>query len=288
MKLGKLQVHRPDSVERALETRVEHGDDAAFYAGGTELLLVMKLGLADYLHLIDLKRIGILSELSVGDQEIKVGAAATYRKIEADAEFRRVFPSFVRMVGEIGNLRVRSTGTLGGNLVFADPHSDPLTFLIAAGGSMDLVRSDGSTRQIPVDEFTVAPYITRIEADEILSAIRLPTPPPQRRFVHRHVRFRERPALTITVAADVGQDRVDNVSLAIGALIGVPRRIEAAENLIEQGAADLEIREAVAVALDPSDDLDGSADYKLHLAGVLAVRAVQELLSEEHGGGTWK
>lgn len=279
MKLGSFRVHRANSVREALEMRVEYGDDAAFYAGGTELLLVMKLGLADYPHLIDLKRVAPLTQLAVVDSEIRIGAAVPYRHVIHDPDIGRAFPALVEMIAGIGNLRVRSTGTVGGNLAFADPHSDPLTFLMAAGASVDVVAADGTIRNIDIDELTLAPFTTVLEPTEMLSTIRVPVPPPGRRFVHKHIRFRERPALTVTAAADVEGDDLGRVRLVVGAVEGVPRRIDAAERLVAtEGLGRIDdVKGVVSEIVQPTDDLDGSAEYKRHLAGVFAARAFQEL-----------
>lgn len=285
MKLASVQVHRPTSVMEALQIQAEYADDSAFYAGGTELLLVMKLGLADYPHLIDLKHLPPLTELSVTGEEVCMGAAVSYLRILRDPQIGGAFPALVRMLAGIGNLRVRSTGTLGGNLAFADPHSDPLTFLVAAEATVVVAAADGSTRNIAVEELTIAPYTTALESGELVSTIRVPIPRPERRFVHEHIRFRERPALVITAAADVVDDRLVDMRLVVGAVEGVPRRIRPAEQLVErQGASGIDqVKEIVSEGIEPRDDLDGSSDYKRHLAGVYAARALRRLGLVERG-----
>ena len=278
MKLQRFTVHRPTSLAEAVEMRSNLGEDAAFYAGGTELLLVMKLGLADYSHLIDLKRIEQLSALSIEDEEVCIGASMTYQAILRSPELNRRFPGFLRMLSGIGNLRVRTTGTLGGNLAFADPHSDPLTFLIAANASVGIVGVDGRSRRIPIEQFTHGPYATSLEPGEVLATIRIPLPSQDARFAHAHVRFRERPALTVSAAGVVRDGTLWSLGLVVGAIEGVPRRIDVKEAVEAAGSYDAaKVQELVSQTVEPVDDLDGSSDYKRHLAGVVAGRLLGDL-----------
>src|SRR5437016_3618738 len=132
MTLPRFQLHRPESVEEASDLLRQYGDDAALYCGGSELVLLMKLGFADYGHLIDLKGIDGLRVLHEHDGALHVGAATTHRQLERSPIVREGWPALARMERNVANVRVRTVGSLGGNLCFADPHSDPATFLLAA------------------------------------------------------------------------------------------------------------------------------------------------------------
>src|SRR5260370_19507107 len=170
MKLPPFAVHRPRSVQDASRLVVDLGDDAAAYCGGTELLLAMKLGLANYAHLVDLKGVVGLRAIARHGDSLRIGAAATHDALETSPELREWLPAMAAMLSQVANLRVRSAGTLGGNLCFADPHSDPATFLIAAGASMLCPQGD-TLRRIPSLEFVTRPYQTVPEPSEILVAL---------------------------------------------------------------------------------------------------------------------
>ena len=143
MKLAPFTLHRPGSVGQASRLLADLGDDGAAYCGGTELLLAMKLGLASYEHLVDLKRVDGLRGISAGvDGGVRIGAAATHREIETSAALRARYPEMPAMISQVANLRVRSVGTLGGNLCFADPHSDPASFLMAVGATLVCQRGE--------------------------------------------------------------------------------------------------------------------------------------------------
>ena len=108
------------------------------YAGGTELLLVMKLGFAEYGHLVDVKGIPELRRLEAEDGALVIGGGVTHRTLERSALVREGWPALAAMERSVANVRVRGAGTLGGNLAFSDPHSDPATFLLAAEAEVEL------------------------------------------------------------------------------------------------------------------------------------------------------
>lgn len=270
----------------ALRTKVELGDDAVFYSGGTELLLVMKLGLAEFGHLIDLKRIEELALWTVEGDSIRIGAAVTHNTLERDTTIRSRFPAFTTMLSGIGNLRVRTSGTLGGNLAFADPHSDPATFLTAVGGTLTILDGSGKERTCPVADFTIAPYLTNLEEGEIVTSLSVPIQADSVRVSHRHLRFRERPALTVTVVAQLNGGRSRDFRVALGSVTPTPQRLADVEALLAGGESPESeaVYSATCAAISTFDDADGSADYKRHLAGVIVQRTIGEILEHESVG----
>src|SRR4051812_8115151 len=116
-----LHVHRAEHVDEALALRAEFGDDATLYAGGTELVLVLKLGLSSAQHLVDVRGIPELAGVEVEGTTLGIGAATPHGAIATAPTVRAALPALARMERTVGNVRVQSTGTLGGNLCFADP-----------------------------------------------------------------------------------------------------------------------------------------------------------------------
>lgn len=288
MHLPPFQIHRPETVVETLDLLRQYEDDGAVYAGGTELLLVMKLGFADFGHLIDLKTVSELGGCMAGESSITIGATATHRMVERDPAVRERYPSLAMMVSNIGNLRVRSAGTLAGNLAFADPHSDPATFLTAMGGHVSLI-GDAGRRSVPIESFVLGPYETERRDDEIITALNLPYPDAGTRVIHKHVRLQERPFLTVTVAGRPEDARIADARVAIGAVVGAPRRLTVVEELFGAGITqDPSVYEAVTSDLQAYDDAHGSADYKRHLAALTVTRAANELIgaSQSLGGRT--
>ena len=121
MRLPPFEMHKPDSLEEAIGLLEGLGDSAALYCGGTELLLVMRMGLTDLDHLVDLKGLDGLRSITLVDGMLRIGAAVTHREIENHPLVTEHAPELASMIGRIANVRVRAVGTLGGNLAFADP-----------------------------------------------------------------------------------------------------------------------------------------------------------------------
>src|SRR5712691_10193562 len=150
--LRRFDVHRATSIAEAVALRQGFGKDAAIYAGGTELLLAMKMGVARWPHLIDVKSIASLAEIGATKDTLRIGATATHWDIERNADVRRVLPALAQLEANVANVRVRAAGTLAGNLAFGEPHADPPSLLIALGARVVLEGGAGR-RSLPVAEF---------------------------------------------------------------------------------------------------------------------------------------
>src|SRR5581483_7426677 len=174
--LPPFQLHRPWTLDEATALLDEHGDDAALYCGGTELLLLLKLGFASFGHLVDLKQLDELRGVRAENGTLVVGGAVTHRALERDPLVLERLPALATMERGVANVRVRNVGTLGGNLCFADPHSDPATFLLALDAEVECGRGGGSSRRIPLADFLVGPYQTSLGPGEVLTALRIPVP----------------------------------------------------------------------------------------------------------------
>jgi aerobic carbon-monoxide dehydrogenase medium subunit len=281
VKLAPFELHRPGSVAEATELLERLGDDAVVYCGGTELLLVAKLGLTDFSALVDVKGIPELAGVSANG-ELRIGAAVTHRELERSPLVLEGWPALSQMERHVGNVRVRNTGTIGGNLCFADPHSDPATFLLAVGGEVTLQRGEGPARRLPIDEFVRGPYDVALDRGELLVSVHVPSLPEGSRVLHRKVSFRERPALTLAVRLDMRDGAVSDARLAVGSVSARPLRLLEAERMLSGasgGSIDLAaIGEAAAEAVDPMEDLNGSADYKRQMVRVLTARVLAEAL----------
>jgi carbon-monoxide dehydrogenase medium subunit len=290
VKLPPFSVHRPRSVQEASRLLDELGDEAAAYCGGTELLLVMKLGLADYAHLVDLKRVDGLRGIAAHDGSLRIGAATTHHELESSPEVRTCCPAMAAMTSQVANLRVRSAGTLGGNLCFADPHSDPATFLIAAGASM-LCQKGDDTRRIPAAEFVTGPYQTVLGPGELLVAVELPALPDGAGLAHVRMKLHERPAVTVAAMVRLTRGAVSQARLAIGSVGAVPVSAGAAESMLGAGAAEFDARaaacaEQAALASRPLPDGDCSPEYLRHLVGVHSRQALTAACAAARSGGS--
>lgn len=280
--LAPFALHRAESVAEATGLLGELGDDAVVYSGGTELLLLMKLGFAAYGHLVDVKPIDELAGISVVDGWLRIGGAVTHRAVERSAVVGAGWPALIAMERRVANVRVRSVGTLGGNLAFADPHSDPATFLIAAGARLILGLGD-ERRTVPITEFVQGPYETALQPGELLVAIEVPPLPDDAAMAHLRFAFHERPAATISCLARVRDGVLAEARIAVGSVGIVPVLAEEAGAMLAGlSVADLPPdvldaagRSAAGLA-DPVTDSNGSDTYKRELVRVLVGRCVRE------------
>jgi carbon-monoxide dehydrogenase medium subunit len=176
------------------------------------------------------------------------------------------------MERRVANIRVRNVGTLGGNLCFSDPHSDPATFLLALDAEAEY---DG--RRVPLSEFLVGPYETALPHGALLAAVRIPVPAPDLAVAHRKLAFHERPAATVTCAVRVEDGALAEVRIAVGSVGARAVRASSAEqalagHAVGDEAAIAEAGERAAEASGAVDDANGSAAYKEQLVRTLVAR----------------
>jgi carbon-monoxide dehydrogenase medium subunit len=287
--IPRFALVRPASIGAALAAHSDAGGDAAWYAGGTELLQVMKMGLARFGTLIDLKGLPELRGIGVDPEgSLIVGATATHREIERSPIIRRELVALAVLESHVANVRVRNQGTLGGNLCFAEPHSDPATFLLACDARV-VLEGPAGRRELPLDAFLVDPFVTARAADEILVSIVVPSAAPAEGRAYEKVTFRERPAVSVAVRLRVDGGAIAGADVVVGSMTDVPVRVPAAaaglvgapaDGIADGLARGLALAADAVARLDAADDLDGSADFKRHLAGVLLGRAARAALGE--------
>jgi carbon-monoxide dehydrogenase medium subunit len=281
--LRPFTLHRPGTAEEACALLARLGDDAAPYAGGTELLLLMKLGLLRPRHLVDVKRIAGFDAIADGEQ-LTIGATVTHRTVERSAAVRARCPLVAAVARHVANVRVRNVGTVGGNLAFADPHSDLATLFLTLDARVELISPRGR-RVLSLADFTRGPWETARQPDELLASVRLTPWPGGTTAAYVKFGLHERPTLGIAVALRLegpgGSERIAEARVAVGCVNPRPLRVPAAETRL----AGTELRrlddvlssaaQAAAAAVDPADDLHGSADYKREMVAVFVRRAAR-------------
>lgn len=286
MAIRPFKLHRPRALDEALALLDEHGDDASAIAGGTELLVALKARVLHYDHLVDLKKVPGLRGVSAdADGPIVIGALSTHHQLANDPLVLQHLPAYARLSDHIANIRVRCAGTLGGNLCFAEPHADPPALLCALGAEVVLERA-GARRRIRMEDFITGDFTTAREDGELLTHIEIPRPLAGASYAYEKFGHLERPAVSVAAGC-----RPTAAGLAfdiwVGAVAGRPVRLAAVEAAIAGAPAE----EAAALArraaedavgdLEAQDDLHGSADYKRHLAAVLAGRMVERALRQQ-------
>jgi len=273
-----IQAH---STSDAVAELQRLGDDAKIYGGGTELLILLRHNLVQSDYLIDIKSIPELGSIRRTNGTVSIGAAVTHRSLETDSTVCEMLPMLASAESQVANIRVRSQGTLGGNLCFNDPHSDPATVLLVHDATAQVAGPNGK-RQVLLGSFLTGMYSTALEADELLLSVDVPRLPAQFGGSYMRIHRLQRPTLGVAAAVSLRDGALDEVRLAVGCVGRRALRLEELEGKLH-GAAPAEIskiiqesKTSLKALLEPIDDLLGSSEYKLYITGVLLERALHE------------
>ena len=244
--LPELGLVRSDEVDEVLAV-VDY--DHAPYAGGTELVPAMGLGLRRPIAIVDLKRVEALKQIEVdaGGRTVTIGAAVTHRRLSDHPAVREHLPTLAAAASRVGNARVRSSGTVGGNLCFAEPRSDLGCVLVALDATAE-VRSAQGTRTLRIDDLIVGAFETSLAENEILVSVTAPFEPPG--MSYWKLQSYERPTLGVALVVTA-----DQWEITVGAATERPIRAVVA-------AGDVAGLDAFVDRLEFSDDMTGPPGYK--------------------------
>lgn len=277
--LSSFTLHQPATVTEASEMLRHYGDDAAIYAGGTELLVIMKERLVHFGHLISIKRLPGLSGIAIDDSSMSIGALTSHRAIETSPLVHKHAPLLAEVEAQVANIRVRNAGTIGGNLCFAEPHSDPAT-LFAAWDARFILNSAAGSRTVNSTDFFTGLLETIRQPDEVMTGIELPLLPATAGSSYQRFKTHERPtaAAAVTLWLDHGQIRDARV-VAGSVGIGPERLIDVESMMIGQPPSPAlfsSVAEAAARLTYIEEEGFESSEYKRHLIQVLTRRALHE------------
>lgn len=271
---------RPRTVAAAVRLLQSHGPEAKILAGGQSLLPMMKLRVATPKLLVDIGRVASLRNVRLRQGVLRIGAMVTHHEIESSPVIRRVAPALAETAAVVGDLQVRNLGTIGGALVHADPVADYPATMLALDAGFTLQGPLG-VRTVSAAEFFLGPMTTAAEPEEIMTEIVVPACPP--RFGAAYLKM-PNPASGFAiagVAAAIGLDQAGRCSLVRVGITGVTSaayRAHGVENALAGAEpTDEALAHAAAAAADGVDansDIHASAEYRSHLAGVLARRAL--------------
>jgi CO/xanthine dehydrogenase FAD-binding subunit len=254
--------------------------DALVVAGGTGVLVELNRGPAKPPALLDLSRVAGLreSELMGGGAELRLGAGTTYTDVLERYADR--LPGLAAAARTVASRQVRNRATLAGALVLGDPSSDALAALGAARATVE-VEGPGGVRQVRAEAFVTGPGACGLSPDELVTALIVPIARGPAAYAKAGARnAMARAVCGVAVELHLA-DRVATVCVVGAAPTAI--RPHAAEALIasvwDDGPLAPEtlrrLGELVAAAVDPIPDARGSAAYRRHVAGVLAVRALR-------------
>jgi aerobic carbon-monoxide dehydrogenase medium subunit len=262
MLLRELDYARPGSVEDAVKLLASR-EDARALAGGQSLVNVMKTRVAAPELVVDLNGIDALRGIEDKSGALVIGAMTTYADIVASPEVASARPILAECARTIADVQVRNRGTIGGNVCSNDPtnHFPPL--LAALGAELTIRTADGE-RTVGVDQFFEGVFQTAVHPGELLTSVRVPAKGDARDGWASVTLGRDGTGI-VSVAASVSGG---SARIAIGCVAATPLVVTAS-------ADETAVKDAVRAAeVDPPSDVHASADYRRHLAEVLAARAV--------------
>jgi carbon-monoxide dehydrogenase medium subunit len=272
---------RPVDLGEALRILKEREGEAKVLAGGYSLLPLLKLRLAQPALLVDIQSIGGLDGISRTDDDFRIGARATHRRILEDEGLASTLTIMRDAAAGIGDPQIRNWGTIGGSVAHADPSADWPAVLQALRASIVLRSSDGE-RVVPARGFFVDAFQTGIGATEILTEIRIPIPPARTGSSYQKLERRAGDFSTVGAAAQlsIGDDgRIAEVGIGLTAVADAPFAATHAEDALKGAQPGEEMFKEAAIAAAeqsrPGTDSHGPAEYKRAMVVEMTLRALR-------------
>jgi aerobic carbon-monoxide dehydrogenase medium subunit len=284
---------RADSLDRALSLLAEAaaaGTDAKLLAGGQSLLPLMKLRLATPQTLVDIGGLTELSGVASDARTTTIGALTTYRALQHDPQIAAGFPAMTDALAVLADQQVRARGTIGGCVAHGDPAADLPAVLLALDAEV-LITATSDARTVPLDDFLQGIFATDLAADEIVTAITLPAVPPAAAGAtgargaegSAYEKFEQPashlPLAGVCAAVTIEDEVITSARVAVTGVASRPFRARHAErSLVSAPPAPSSLDAAAALVAEgvrPLSDQHASGPFRLHLAQVLAGRALR-------------
>jgi len=287
-----IDYQNPSSVDEAVKILAESGGKARALAGGTDLIVQLRVKdpRVDANTVVNVKGIPELNELSYSSSAgLTIGAAVPCYQIYNNDDVIKHYPALIDSASLIGGTQIQGRASLGGNLCNAAPSGDSIPNLVAHNATAKIIGPNG-TREIPVEEVCTGPRQTSIAADELLISINFPTN--DSGFGANYIRFIPRNEMDIAVAGAGVSVNIENGTFTAGrvclaSVAPTPILVEAAgEALVGQPVGDAAIQKAAEAAKEaakPISDMRGTAEYRKHLCEVLTRRALNTAVERAQG-----
>ena len=272
-----FEYYRPTDMAGVIALLQEHGDDARVIAGGHSLIPMMKLRMAEVPHLIDLQGIAGLSEITVADGTIRIGAMTTQHDIINSAPLADVAPIMKEAALQIADPQVRYMGTVGGNVANGDPGNDMPGLMQCLDAQFHLTGPDGD-RSVDARDFYEAAYMTDREDEEVLTAVTFAAPKGGYAYEKQKRKIGDYATAAAAVQIIKADGKVAAASIAMTNLSDTPIWSEAAGDALVGSVCDEAAVKASVKAMlgdiDPTEDNRGPVAFKRHVAGIVLGRAI--------------
>lgn len=273
------------SVSEVVDLLTSNNGGARVLCGGTDLLVQLRENRRRVELLIDIKNMPELTAINYDFQvRLWLGAAASCYAISHNPFVKENYPGLVDAIGLIGGVQIQNRASVGGNLCNASPAADSIPALIVHEAACIVIGKNG-TREVPVEQFCIAPGKNVLADGEFLLAIKVPVP--KENFGAHYLRFIPRNEMDIAVVGvgasvtlDAAKQKILSARVALGAVAPTPLLVEEAGRFLAgKEITDDNIYEASKIAQGaarPISDLRGTAEHRTHLSGVLTRRALQK------------
>ena len=282
--MREFEFLQPRSLSEASRMLADLGDECRVMAGGTALLLAMRQRMAAPTHVISALQIEGLRGIDFDPREgLRIGALVKHAELARSELVQRHYPVLAAMAAQVANPQVRNQGTLGGNLCYADPATDPPGCLMAHGAQLVLASACGQ-RVLSVEEFLVDYYVTALEPDELLVEIRVPAPQADAgggytRFLRTAAEHRPLANVSLMTRRDGALCR--EARLVVGASVAIPGRVTRAEEFLRgrivTDSVAAEAADIVAADIAPISDTRGSVEFRREMVRVVCRRTIAGL-----------
>ena len=280
MKPAPFEYQAPATLREAIDL-LAADPEAVVIAGGQSLMPVLAFRLAMPSMLVDLRRVQGLGNIAIGDGGVRLGARVRWRDIEDDDRLEIAHPLLREAITHVAHYPIRNRGTVGGSLAHADPAAELPGIAVTCDAEIILVGAAGS-RTVRAGQFFTGPLSTLRQPGEIITELRLPLWPADRRWAFREFAQRQGDFALAGIAHFYDEDqqgRVSNAHVGVIAACDRPHRLTEVEALLNGHQIDDGlIREAAAAAaqsVDPPEDLHAGAAYRRGLVATLVERGLR-------------
>jgi len=279
--LHEIHYEAPTTLEQAVAILKQRGEQARPLSGGTDLIIQLRSGARRNPYLIDIKYIKELRTISFDPKDgLRLGAAVTCAEIDENPLMHRHYPGLTEAARLIGSVQIQNRASVGGNLCNGSPAADTTPALIALGARARIV-GPGGEREVPAEKFAIAPGRTVLQPGELLVELLIAPPPPHSSDAYLRLIPRNEMDIAVVgagVALTLDGDRIKAARIGLGAVGPTAILAETASQALvgkklDDAAFDAAARLA-SEAASPIDDMRGTAEYRRHVAGVLARRAI--------------
>lgn len=278
MKPAAFAYAKARSVDDAIRLLGGHQGEAKLLAGGQSLIATLNMRLSHPSLLVDINGVAGLDGVSVKDGTVEIGAMTRHVVLERSSDIAKHAPLIARAMPHIAHPAIRNRGTIGGSVAYADPAAELPACLVALGAEIEIA-GKGGKRAVKAGDFFKGLFETALGTHDVLTAVRFPAAGAGTRagFAELARRHGDYAMVGLAAVAKANGKSLSDVRLVYFGVGATPVRVRKAEDALAGGSIDDAVK---ALDLDPTSDIQATAEVKKHLAGVLLRRVAAQLMGD--------